>query len=142
MTISFDNDKLKRVALYAIWFAVATIGAFAALKYLPSAFIKQPAYAIVKVSELIKEEQARSIKDDFIFYRDSQNKSEDIENAARNYYARIKSLANQIAGAENLIIFDEGAVIGLPANAVDITPFIRRELNKQAPQQPLINQGQ
>jgi alpha-galactosidase/6-phospho-beta-glucosidase family protein len=134
MIISLDNDKLKRLALYAIWIAVIIASSLAAHKYFGGE--RQPSYAIVKVSELIKAEQARLTAENFALYRQTQN--QDIELAAQAYYEKIKKIANAIAKAENLIIFDEGAIIGLPPDkAIDITPFIRRELQSQSsPQSP------
>jgi alpha-galactosidase/6-phospho-beta-glucosidase family protein len=125
MTISLNNDKLKRLALYAVWTAVIIASAFVAYKYLPLNNQSPPQYAIVRVGELIKEEQARLTTENFLTYRQNQ----DIELAAQAYYEKIKRIANAIAKQENIIIFDDGAIIGLPSNgAIDITPFIKREL--------------
>jgi alpha-galactosidase/6-phospho-beta-glucosidase family protein len=132
MTISFDENKAKRLALIIIWTLVCVALPFAALKYLPFSFSRQPSYAIIKVSELIKEEQTRLSTENFALYRQTQN--QDIELAAQAYYEKIKKIANAIAKAENLIVFDEGAIIGLPPDkAIDITPFIRRELQSASP---------
>jgi hypothetical protein len=122
MTISLDGNKLKRLALYALWIAVIVASAITAYRYLAD---KPPRYAIIKVGDLIKEEQTRLLTENFQLYKQTS----DIEAAAQAYYERISAIANAVARQENLIIFDGAAILGLPPeSAIDITPFIRREL--------------
>jgi hypothetical protein len=130
MTISFDETKIKRIALYIVWALVCAALLFASVKYLPFITSKAPAYAIVKTDELIKEEKERLIKDNFILYQNQTNDS--IEQAARDYYARINRIAALIAKKENLIILDGGAVVGYPNGVIDVTPYVRKELENSA----------
>jgi hypothetical protein len=125
MTIDVDEQKIKRAAIIALWIIAIALGAYAAFKYLP-ALSSAPRYAVLKTGELVKEYQAQISKENFLLY-----KSQDIESAAQSYYERVKSLANLIAKSENLIILDEGAIIGAPSSIIDVTPIVRRELEKQ-----------
>ncbi|MDR0665572.1 MAG: hypothetical protein LBF86_08665 [Helicobacteraceae bacterium] len=130
MTISIDENRVKRATLYIVWALVCAALLFAGIKYLPSIILsKAPAFAIIKTSDLIQEEKERLIKDGFVLYQSQTDAT--IEQAAKDYFERVKRIAALIAKEENLIIFDDGAVIGAPVESVvDITPFVRRELEK------------
>jgi hypothetical protein len=128
MTIDVDNQSVKKTIILAVWGVAIALGAYAAYRYVPPIIdgFNKPKYAILKTGDLIREYQSKISQDNFILYRD-----QDLENSTEVYFLKIKNVANNIARREGLIIFDEAAVIGVPSNAIDITPFVRQGLGSE-----------